>query len=82
MALQICNGPPPINMSQRAVGPTANNYWYKVEGHLKSVMHTKVMLLLLSLDIVNFIIKRVIIVGFWPPFLKNASTFQGDSNTV
>ena len=40
------------------------------------------MLLLLSLDIVNFKIKLVIIVGFWSAFFKNASTFQGDSNAV
>ena len=35
-----------------------------VEGHFKSVMLAKVMLLLLSLDIVNFKIKLVIIVGY------------------
>ena len=68
--LQIWNGPTPIIISQRAAG------------HFKSVTHTKVMLLLLSLDIVNFKIKLVDIVGFWSSSFQKASTFQGDSSTV
>ena len=47
--------------------PDTNNY--QPEGHFKSLTHAKVMLLLISLDIVNLKTKIVIIVGFWSSFL-------------